>query len=41
MLALVKRTRRQVVGKVTNSFLLRTFVGSLGLGTKLKTLDSA
>ena len=40
-MAVVKRTRRQVVGKVTNSFLLRTFVGSLGLGTKLKTLDSA
>ena len=40
-MALVKRTRRQVVVKVTNSFLLRTFVGSLGLGTKLKTLDSA
>ena len=40
-MALVKRTRRQVVGKVTNSFLFRTFVGSLGLGTKLKTLDSA
>ena len=40
-MALVKRTRWQVVGKVTNSFLLRTFVGSLGLGTKLKTLDSA
>ena len=41
MTLLVKRTRRQMVGKVTNSFLLRTFVGSLGLGTKLKTLDSA
>ena len=40
-MALVKRTRRQVAGKVTYSFLLRTFVGSLGLGTKLKTLDSA
>ena len=35
-MALVKRTRRHVVGKVTNSFLLGTFVGTLGLGTKLK-----
>ena len=36
MLALLRRTKRQVVRKVTNSFLLGTFVGSLGLGTKLK-----
>ena len=40
-MALVKRRRGQVMGKVTNSFLLRMFVGSLCLGTKLKTLDSA
>ena len=35
-MALLRRTKRQVVRKVTNSFLLGTFVGSLGLGTKLK-----